>query len=124
MIKGITESGFEFEVNEKIINDWEYSRLINRYIVYEKKVQSSEVEDSKADIYEKIHNMEVYQDTLEEVLNYTLKEDGKKAFFDFIKERNEGYVPAADVQTLFGEIVHEITKQNNTAKKSTPSPTS
>lgn len=125
MIKGITKSGFKFEVNEKAINDWEYSKLVNKYIVYEKKVlKSSEVEDNESDIYEKINNMEIYQDTLEKVLEKLLKEDGKDAFFEFIKNKNDGYIVFSDVQFLFGELISEITKLSNEAKKSMPSPTS
>lgn len=125
MIKGKTKSGFKFEVDERALNDWNFTRLLSAISRYEaKNKEFAETEDKQSIAEEALRNSEDYKDTVEKLFSLLLRSAGKDKAFDFIAENNDGYILASDVGTLLREILTEITRINSETKKSAPSPTS
>ena len=125
MIKGKTKSGFEFEVDERALNDWSFTRILSAISKYEaKEKEYALVEDKKSIAEEMLKNSENYKDSIERIFSLLLKPAGMERAFDFVADKNDGYIIASDVVVLLQEILTEITKANEEAKKSAPSPTS
>lgn len=78
MIKGKTESGFEFEIDEQKLNDMEYV-------------------DDLAEIDENIL-------AFSRVLTTTLGKEGKKRLYDHVRNEN-GVATVDDVMEEFNEIM-------------------
>lgn len=98
MIKGTTSTGFEFEVHEKIGNDWKVVKAITA------------LEKSEGDI----QMMDAYVDLICRVLG----PDGEDRLCDHL-EAIYGYVPTDVVESTVSEIF-EIAKEY--LKNQSPSP--
>lgn len=78
MLQGKTKSGFEFEIDEKQLDDMEYVEML------------AEIEDNIL--------------AFPKVIAATLGEEGKKRLYDHLRDEN-GRVPVAEVTEEFKEIL-------------------
>lgn len=97
MIKGITSSGFEFEVDERCLNDWRLIKAISK-------------SDSK-DQVDRLH-------AIATMINMLLGDEGEEKLVDFIAKNNDGYVPSEKMYAIVKEVFDEVKNINEEAKKS------
>lgn len=101
MITGKTSNGFEYSVNEKVIEDWRFIKAIAR----------AESKDKA----------EMLSGTVD-LCNMILGEDGETRLVEQIKERNgEDFVSAQDIYNVITEIIKALST-NSLTKNSSPSP--
>jgi len=93
MLKGKTQSGFEYNVDEKMTKDWRFIRLV-------KKMTKGSNEDQIAAL----------DDALIMVLG---SEEEADRLLQHIEKQNEGYAPADKVVEEFNEIISSINEEKN-----------
>ena len=71
MVEGKTRSGFEFQINEKIFNDWDFITLADS-----------------------LHNGQATMKEINELFVMVLGADGFKALKEHIRKKNDGIVDA------------------------------
>lgn len=103
MIKGITESGFEFEVDDRCLSDWKFMKAI-----------------AKSDSKDQVEQLQ----GAVTMVNMLLGEEGEEKLIEFVAKDNDGYAPSDKVSAIVKEIFTEVKKINEEAKKSSPSPAS
>lgn len=76
MVKGITESGFEFELNELAVDDMRFLRLFRRV-------------EKEPYVLEDIAEVLIGADGVEKLYNHIETEDGRVPSSEFLKKINE-----------------------------------
>lgn len=90
MIKGVTSSGFKYEVDERLVSDWRIVKLLSRI-----SKMSDEADEDDPDAIIAIIDL---MDQMEEIM---FKDKGKK-FEKHILKHNDGLVaPRAAMAELF-----------------------
>ena len=87
MIKGQTNSGFEFEIDEKRLNNMEFIDLL------------VEIEEADETDEGKILT------TVSKLINCILDKDTKKRLYDHVRDE-KGNVPIEKVQAEISDIIH------------------
>lgn len=87
MVKGKTESGFEFELNEQALTDFRLLDLL------------SEIEDGNVSSSVK-------------AIKFLLGDEQKEKLYDFCKNE-DGFIPADEVIKVFGEIMNSCKQTKN-----------
>lgn len=90
-MKGTTKSGFKFNVDERIIEDW---RLVEAIGMAESEDPSEQIQGTR------------------EVANLLLGKD-KQALIEFIKKKNDGYVPSKEMVSVIAEIINAVKDLKN-----------
>lgn len=98
MITGKTSNGFEYNIDERTLNDYEF-------------VESIVLAENGENPTEKMT-------AVIKLAKYILGEEGKKTLLNKIKKENDGWVPQEKVYEEVFEIIHDIMKQNAKAKNS------
>lgn len=88
-MEGITKSGFKFKVDERVLKDWRFTMALA-----------------------KMENRKTPFDALQGMNEMTelLLGDQMNAFFDHIKEKNEGFAPFEAVMEELKEILEQFPK--------------
>lgn len=89
MVEGKTQSGFEFQINEKIFNDWDFITLADS-----------------------LHNGQATMKEINELFVMLLGADGFKALKEHIRKKNDGIVDAVAMKDAFTEIVSSTKAKN------------
>lgn len=97
MINGKTQTGFEFSMDERVLEDWSFLQAI---------ADADSGEDSRV------------IKGITELAGMIAGKDGMKKLIQHVKEHNEGYAPVTEVEK---EII-DIINQSKEIKKSTSSP--
>lgn len=87
MIKGQTKSGFEFEIDEKRVNNMEFIDLL---------VELDEVDENDAS---------QILTTVSKLISCILDKDTKKRLYDHVRD-DKGTVPIEKVQEELNDIIH------------------
>ena len=95
-MKGTTKSGFKFNVDERIIEDW---RLIDAIALAESDDPGEQLRGTRA------------------VADLLLGKD-KESLIKFIQEKNDGFVPALEMTTTIAEIITSIRELKNSQSSS------
>lgn len=90
-MKGTTKSGFKFNIDERIIEDW---RLIDAIAMAESDDPSEQVRGTKA------------------VADLLLGKD-KASLIKFIQDKNDGFVPATEMTNIIAEIITTVRELKN-----------
>lgn len=90
-MKGKTKSGFKFDIDERIVDDW---RLIDAIGMAE-----------SSDAGEQFKGTRLVVDLL--------FGDQKDALMEFIKSKNDGYVPAIEVTNAVAEVISAVKELKN-----------
>ena len=98
MITVKTSNGFEYSIDERTLNDYEFVESI---------VLAENGENPREKMVAAI-----------KLANYLLGAEGKKILLAKIKKENDGWVPQEKVYEEVFEIIREIMKQNAKAKNS------
>lgn len=93
MVKGTTTSGFNFEIDERLAEDY---RFLSSILIAE--------DEKEADIT----RLKACFDICEFIMG-----DQKEAFIEHIKSKNDGYVPFTVVKDEVAEIIAESKKLKN-----------
>lgn len=101
MIRGKTISGFEFEVDERCLNDWRLIKAI-----------------TKSDSKDQVEQLQA----IVTMINILLGDEGEDKLVGFLIQNNEGYAPSEKMYAVVKEVFEEVKKINEEAKKSSPSP--
>lgn len=97
MITGKTSQGFEFEVDETVMNDWDYINAIRK----------AESKDPGTKLL-----------GTADLIVLLLKEDQAQALSDFIRsKREDGKAPFEAMQSAVNEILKICKDENEKAKK-------
>lgn len=102
MLKGMTNSGFEFEVDERLVSDW---RIVKAISAVESKDAGKQLK------------------ALTDLVDLFLGEAGEERLMAFLAEKNDGIIPQSAVYATIKEMFNAIAENNKAAKKSEPSPT-
>lgn len=97
MITGKTSQGFEFKVNEDVLNDWKFVKAIRRSESQDKGERFLGVTD---------------------IIVMLLGENQSDKLADFIAEKNGGTAPVNLMYNYVVEILNICQKENEEAKKS------
>lgn len=97
MVKGKTKSGFKFEYDERILNDYELLEAIGKFDNAETKMQSV--------------------GALTKIVDYILG-NNKESFMEHIASQNDGFRPVDKIQNEMLEII----SASNELKNSQSSP--
>lgn len=92
MVKGKTKSGFNFEYDERILNDYALLEAIAKFDGAETKMQSV--------------------GALTEIVDYILG-DEKKRLMEHIASQNDGFRPVDKIQTEMLEIISKSNELKN-----------
>ena len=95
MVKGTTDSGFEFEVNENVIKDFTFIKAY-RYA-------------NSTDTYKQIDG---FTDMLDLLLG-----DKVEDYYKFLRDHFDGIVPVDVLGRDIGSIVRDVEKNSESAKK-------
>ena len=90
-MKGTTKSGFKFNIDERIIEDW---RLIDAIAMAESDDPGERVRGTKA------------------VADLLLGKD-KASLIKFIQDKNDGFVPASEMTNVIAEIITTVRELKN-----------
>lgn len=90
-MKGTTKSGFKFNIDERIIEDW---RLIDAIAMAESDDPGEQVRGTKA------------------VADLLLGKD-KASLIKFIQDKNDGFVPASEMTNVIAEIITTVRELKN-----------
>lgn len=90
-MKGTTKSGFKFNIDERIIEDW---RLIDAIAMAESDDPGEQVRGTKA------------------VADLLLGKD-KASLIKFIQDKNDGFVPATEMTNVIAEIITTVRELKN-----------
>ena len=95
MVKGVTDSGFEFEVNEKITKDF---------------------------LFVKAYRLANHSDPYKQIDGFTdlvsmLFDDKEEDYYKFLKEHFDGIVPADVLGKDIGSVIRQVEKASESAKK-------
>ena len=90
-MKGTTKSGFKFDIDERIIDDW---RLIDAIGMAESEDPSEQIKGTRA------------------VADLLLGKN-KDSLMQFLQKKNEGYVPVAAMTNTIAEIISEVKELKN-----------
>lgn len=93
MVKGTTKSGFDFEIDERLAEDY---RFIEAVIIADDN-ESTDLEKLKA-----VFN----------ICDFVLGKD-KDAFIEHIKKNNDGFVPLTIVKDEVAEIISKSKELKN-----------
>lgn len=93
-ITGVTESGFAFSYDKRILSDWRFMELLGAI------TDENSTDIAKVNCYTRLVTM-------------LLGEKQKKALLDHVAQANEGYAPMDKVEEVLKEIMftkseHEI----------------
>jgi len=91
MIEGVTSTGFEFNYDERILNDWRYVRAISGA--------------HKKDKLDKLASST-------EIADLLLGDDGMDKLIEHVQSLNDGYAPADQVEKLIIEIMRASKVKN------------
>jgi len=97
MIKGTTSSGFEFEISDRIRNDFRFIRAF-------KKSKSKDADEQVSGLYELIETVVGSESELERLCDHVAEEDG--------------YIPADKLYTEITEMIKIASEENDTVKNS------
>ena len=95
-MKGTTKSGFKFNVDERIIEDW---RLIEAIALAESDDPGEQLKGTRA------------------VADLLLGKD-KESLIKFIQDKNDGFVPALEMTTTIAEIITSVRELKNSQSSS------
>lgn len=101
MIEGITKTGFSFNADETVLDDW-------RFVKYIAKTKSK--------------NMEEQIVATTGLVDLLLGEDEEERLMSHIAERNNGHIPQKEVINTVINMIEIMTEILKTSKKSCPSP--
>ena len=90
-MKGTTKSGFKFNIDERIIEDW---RLIDAIAMAESDDPGEQVRGTTA------------------VADLLLGKD-KASLIKFIQDKNDGFVPATEMTNVIAEIITTVRELKN-----------
>lgn len=91
MIQGKTKTGFKFEIDERILDDW---RLLSSIALSESNDPSDQIRGAH------------------ELVSLVLGAK-EKDLLDFIAKKNDGFVPANKVTEVITEILTEVKELKN-----------
>lgn len=89
MVEGKTQSGFEFQINEKIFNDWDFVTLADA-----------------------LRNGHATMREINELFVMVLGADGFDNLKKHIREANDGIVDAEVMKAEFAEIIQSTKAKN------------
>lgn len=89
MVEGKTQSGFEFQINEKIFNDWDFVTLADA-----------------------LRNGQATMKEINELFVMVLGADGFDNLKKHIREANDGIVDAEVMKAEFAEIIQSTKAKN------------
>ncbi len=89
MVEGKTQSGFEFQINEKIFNDWDFVTLADA-----------------------LRNGQATMREINELFVMVLGADGFDNLKKHIREANDGIVDAEVMKAEFAEIIQSTKAKN------------
>lgn len=89
MVEGKTQSGFEFQINEKIFNDWDFVTLADA-----------------------LRNGQATMKEINELFVMVLGADGFDNLKKHIREANDGIVDAEVMEAEFAEIIQSTKAKN------------
>ena len=90
-MKGTTKSGFKFNIDERIVEDW---RLIDAIAMAESDEPGEQVRGTKA------------------VADLLLGKD-KESLIKFLQSKNDGFVPATEMTNIIAEIITTVRELKN-----------
>lgn len=90
-MKGKTKSGFKFDIDERIVDDWD---LLEAIAMAESEDVGEQIKGSL------------------KVADLLLGEE-KEALKQFIRNKNDGYVPAAEMTNMIAEIITSVRELKN-----------
>ena len=90
-MKGTTKSGFKFNIDERIIEDW---RLIEAIAMAESDDPGEQIKGTRL------------------VADLLLGAD-KDSLIEFIKKKNDGFVPAMEMTNTIAEIITSVREIKN-----------
>lgn len=91
MINGKTKSGFKYEIDERVINDW---RLLKYIAMSESSDPSEQIRGASN-------------------LVSLLLGDQEQALMEHLSKENDGYVPATAVTEAITEIITSVNELKN-----------
>ena len=97
MITGTTSNGFEYKIDEKALQDWDYVDLVLRM-------------NRTDDNFEKI-------ECLKDATKVLFPGEELERLKAFLKEKNNGYVPIGEISKMYKEITESIADQDKETKK-------
>lgn len=90
-MKGTTKSGFKFNIDERIIEDW---RLVDAIGMAESDDPSEQIRGTRM------------------VAELLLGKD-KQALIEFIQKKNDGFVPTTEMTNAIAEIIDSVKDLKN-----------
>ena len=90
-MKGTTKSGFKFNIDERIIDDW---RLLDAIAMAESDDPGEQIRGSRA------------------VADLLLGKD-KESLMQFLQKKHDGFVPAIEVTNTIAEIITSVRELKN-----------
>ena len=94
---GKTENGFEFDVDERILNDWDYIESIDNL---------------------RLNSSQAGMKDVSAVIIRLLGNDGFEALKDFAREKNDGIADIAFIKNEFTEILSSTKVKNSPSSPS------
>lgn len=101
MIAGTTSSGYEYEIDELLLDDYRFLDAV------------MEADSEKPTV--KLHGVTT-------LCNFLLKENGKEELMDQIAADNNGRVPQEEMFKAIFEIINDISEKSKEIKNSSSSP--
>ena len=90
-MKGTTKSGFKFNIDERIVEDW---RLLDAIGLAESDDPGEQIRGTR------------------EVANLLLGKE-KESLIKFLQEKNDGFVPATEMSSMIAEIITTVRELKN-----------
>lgn len=97
MITGKTSNGFEYKIDEKAMQDWDYVDLV---------IRMNKTED----------NLERLE-CIKEVIKILFPGEELERLKAYLKEKNNGYAPIDEIANMYKEITESVADQNKEIKK-------
>ena len=91
MLNGKTKSGFKYEIDERVINDW---RLLKYIAMSESSDPSEQIKGASS-------------------LVSLLLGDQEQALMEHLADKNDGYVPAVAVTEAITDIITSVNELKN-----------
>lgn len=97
MITGKTSNGFEYKIDEKAMQDWDYVDLV---------IRMNKTDD----------NLERLE-CIKEVIKILFPGEELERLKAYLKEKNNGYAPIDEIANMYKEITESVADQNKEIKK-------
>ena len=97
MITGKTSNGFEYKIDERAMQDWDYVDLVLRMNRTNDKIERLEC--------------------IKEVVKILFPGKELERLKAYLKEKNNGYAPIDEIANMYREITESAADQNKEIKK-------